>query len=379
MILTNSNMMSHPPNELEEFDFAVDLSNYEFTNEQQQIINNLNLEIKSNIIYVKVMINEEIRVDEISDLILKLKKRERNEQAFIISFVRPEKIIEQILEKNKTIQIISKNELKEWCKITPVIPSRRGAVAVIRKGDNRGSIVKIKSINYESGRADIILLPKMEEGTHYIGSLEEIAIPVNMKKFADYSDIYFQFLAKLRQISKTDIFRKIVSEGTSETSEFNKMCEKRIISDEEIEYRFLGNSKCKIDFTKHLDKDSLKYTTNDLFSCTCFLWNQKSKTNGLCEHLIFVLNESIKEIFSLEDKAPQKKIQWYLQQIEQRMDLFLSRLRFSSTDESTMAKCPNCGQIAHSLRGVEERFGYRRMNKDDKFSLRRQSRCKKCR
>jgi len=379
MVLTNSNMMSHPPNDLKEFDFVVDLSRYEFTKKQQQIISNLNLEIKSNIIYVKVMINDEIKVDEISDLILKLKKRERNEQGFIISFVPPKKIISQILEKNKTIQIISENELSEWCKITPVIPSRRGAVAVIRQGDNRGSIVKIKSINYESGRADITLLPKMNESTQYIGSLEELTIPVNMKKFVEYSDIYFQFLAKLRQISKTEIFRKIVSEGSSETSELNKIFEKKIISDEEIEYRFNVNSKCRIDFTKHLDNDSLKYRTDDLFSCTCFQWNQKSKTNGLCEHLIFVLNESIKEIFSLENKVSQKKIVQYLQLMEQKMDLFLKRLRFSSSDGSIMAECPNCRQIAHSLKGVEERFGYRQMNKDDKFSLRRQSRCKKCR
>jgi len=42
-------------------------------------------------------------------------------------------------------------------------------------------------------------------------------------------------------------------------------------------------------------------------------------------------------------------------------------------------ECPNCGQRAYNLRGVEDTFGYRQMNKDDKFSLRRQSRCKKCR
>ncbi len=379
MVLTNSNMMSHPPNDLKEFDFVVDLSRYEFTKKQQQIISNLNLEIKSNIIYVKVMINDEIKVDEISDLILKLKKRERNEQGFIISFTRPEKIILQILEKNKTIQIISENELREWCKITPIIPSRRGAVAIIRQGDNRESIVKIKSVNYESGRADVILLPKMNESTQYIGSLEELTIPINIKKFIDYSNIYFQFLSKLRQISKTDIFKKIISESISKTSTFNKIVEKRIIFEKEIEYRFVGNSKCRIDFIKYLDKDSLKYRTDDLFSCTCFQWDQKSKTNGLCEHLIFILNESIKEIFSLENKVSEREIAHYLLLIEQRMDLFLKRLRFSNNDGSMIAECPNCGQIEHNLKGVEERFGYRQMNKDNKFSLRRQSRCKECR
>lgn len=379
MILTNSNMMSHPSNDLEEFDFAVNLSNYEFTNEQQKVIQTLNLEINSNIIYIKVMINEEITVNEVSDLILKLKARERNEQGFIISFEEPEEIIKKILEKNKTIQIISKKELKEWCKITPVIPSRRGAVAVIRQGDNRGSIVKIKSINYESGRADIILFPKLEEKTQYIGALEELTLPVSIKKFVEYSNIYFQFLEKLRQISQINIFRKIVSDGLFVSPRLKIIPEIKIEPYEYIECRFQESLKTEINLREHLDKTSLKYSTNDLFSCTCFQWNQKSRTTGLCDHLIFTLNEVVKEILSSESKSSKINIEQHLQKIEQRMDLFLNRLRYSSTDNSIEIKCPHCGYIAYSLKEVDERFGFRQMKNEDRFSLRRQSRCKKCR
>lgn len=379
MILTNSNMMSHPPNDLKEFDFAVDLSNYEFTKEQQKVIQNLNLEIKSNIIYIKVIINEKITVSEISDWILKLKTRGRNEQGFIISFKESDELTKKILEKNKTIQIISKKELEEWCKITPVIPSRRGAVAVIRQGDNRGSIVKIKSINYESGRADIILFPKLEEKTQYIGALEELALPVSTKKFVEYSNMYFQFLGKLRQISQIDIFRKIVSDGLFVSSWLKKIPEIRILPDEYIECIFEERFKTEINFGKHLDKPSLRYSTEDLFSCTCFQWNQKSRSNGLCDHLIFTLNEVVKEILSSDSKSSKINIEQHLKKIEQRMDLFLNRLRYSSTDDSIEAKCPHCGDIAHSLKEVEEKFGFRQMNKENRFSLRRQSRCKKCR
>ena len=378
MILTNSNMMSHPPNELEDFDFAVNLSNYEFTKEQQQVIQNLNLEINSNTIYIKIMINKKITTSEISDLIFKLKARRQNEQGFIISFAGTEKLVEHILENNKIIQIISKRELEEWCKITPIIPSRRGAVAIIRQSDNRGSIVKIKSINYESGRADVILLPKMEENTQYIGALEEITLSVNIKKFVDYSNMYFQFLDKLYQISETDILKKVISDKSFISSRL-KTPQIVIVPDQYIECIFEKRFKTKIRFDVHPDKSSLRYSIDDLFSCTCFQWNQKSRTNGLCDHLIFTLNESVKKILSSENTSYKINTEQHLKKIEQRMDLLLNRFRYTNQDISKEAKCPHCGITAHNLTKVKNVFGYRQMDKDDKFSLRRQSRCKKCR
>ena len=379
MVLANSNMLSHPPNRLKDFDFAVDLSRYEFTVEQQKIIRNMNLEIKSDIIYVKVMIDEKISLNKISNLILKLNSRENNEQGFIITFIELDEKIKKILEKDKTIQIISKKELKEWCKITPIIPSRRGAVAVVRKGDHRESIVKIKSINYESGRADIVLFPKLEIKTQYIGALEEIPLPVSLENFVMYSNIYFQFLGKLRQVSKTDIFRKIITCESIFPSRLKKIPLIRIVSDQYIECIFDEQFKTKINLQKQLDKSSLKYSIDDLFSCTCFQWNQKNRTDGLCDHLIFTLNVSIKKILSSGNNSSESDIEHLLQKIEQKMDLFLYRLKYSNTDNSMVAKCPNCGDVATTLKQVEEKFGFRQMDKDDKFSLRRQSQCKKCR
>ena len=379
MILTNSNMLSHPPNRLKDFDFTVDLSNYEFTKEQQKTIRNLNLEIKSNTIYVKVMIDEKIALNKISNLILKLNSRRNNEQGFIITFKEPEEEIKKILEKDKTIQIISKKELKEWCKITPVIPSRRGAVAVVRKGDYRDSIVKIKSINYESGRADIVLFPKLEIKTQYIGALEEITLPVSLENFVAYSNIYFQFLGKLWHVSKIDVFRKIISGKSFFSPRLKKTPMIHIVSDQYIECIFDERFRTKINLQEQLDNSSLKYSINDLFSCTCFQWNQKNRTDGLCDHLVFTLNESIKNFLLSDNESSESNIEHLLQKIEQKMDLFLYRLKYSNTDDSIDVKCPNCGVVATSLKQVEEKFGFRQMDKDDKFSLRRQSRCKKCR
>ena len=381
MIMTNSNMMTHSPNDLEEFDFTVDLSRYEFTQEQQEVMQNLNLVIKSEIMYIKVMINEKLTFEKMMELIRKLEGRGRNEQGFVMSFFPIDKLQQEILKDNKTIQIISEKELKEWCKITPIIPSRRGAVAIVRQGDNRGSIVKIKSINYESGLADIILFPKMNEATQYIGSLEEITIPVSMENFIESSDIYFQFLAKLRQISNINVFRKIVSEGLLVEAYRDKIPQINIIPyEKQIECIFDTGFKTRIDLSELTSGwDSLTYTIDDLFSCTCFQWNQKSRTHGLCDHLIFTLNESIKKILASKTNLTSYEIEGYLRQIEHRMDLFLNRLKYSNYDDSTSAKCLKCGQTAYTLFEVDDKFGFRQMEKNNKFSLRRQSQCKKCR
>ena len=87
MILSHSNMMTHPSNELEGFDFAVGLPRYKFTRQQQKVIQSLGLDIRSNTVYVKVMINDRITGKVISDLSSRLKDRGRGEQSFVISFV----------------------------------------------------------------------------------------------------------------------------------------------------------------------------------------------------------------------------------------------------------------------------------------------------
>ena len=137
------------------------LSNYEFTKQQMKIIEKLGIDIRSNIVYIRVMINDRLTEQDLEGMILDLKDRGRGEQGFVISFMHPDAQAEKILKKDKTIQLISKHELHEWCKITPIIPARRGAVAIVRQGDHMGSIVKIESVNYESGKADIVRFPDM--------------------------------------------------------------------------------------------------------------------------------------------------------------------------------------------------------------------------
>ena len=377
MILSHSNMMTHPPNELEEFDFAVGLSRYEFTRQPQKVMQNLGLDIRSNTVYVKVMINDRITGKVISDLSSRLKDRGRGEQGFVISFVRPDAPVERMLKIDKTVQLISKDGIREWCKITPVIPARRGAVAVVQQGKHKGSIVRIESVNYESGRADIVMFPNMTWGTQYIGSLEEITLSVRMEKFVDYSSKYFGFLGKLYQISRTERIRSVVVESLA-TSDPKRRSEVTVFP-EKIECDLDKHSKTLVDLTDNSDLKSPWYSTYGLFSCTCFQWRHKSKADGLCGHLIFTLNEAVKKILSYDSTVSDDDIERTLVKIEQKMDTFLSRLRYSSADASLTAKCPNCGETASTLDEIRDLFGYRQMSKSDRFSLRRQSRCKKCR
>ena len=374
MILASAPMMAHPPNDLKEFDFMIDLTNYKFTPEQQKIISSLNIKIKSDRIYIKVMINEEVTIEKLSVLTLKLQQRGLHEQGFVIYFEYVGGLLEKMLQNNETIQLISDNKLREWCKITPIIPSRRGSVAIVRQGDRKGDIVKIKSVNYESGMADVVFLSDLIEETLYVGILEEIALASSMERFIDNSDQYFAFLIKLYKISTDESFRSTIVDNSMGFSRMKETPKIEIASDSNITCNFYGYTKSKIDLDDHPDKCTLIYSADDLFSCTCFQWAHQSKTHGLCEHLIFILNESVKSLL-LSDTA---QTECQLEKIEQKMDLFLNRMRYSNPDGSYVV-CPHCDKTARILDEVINMFGYRQMNKNDKFSLRPQSRCTKCR
>ena len=374
MILASAPMMVHPPNDLKEFDFMIDLTNYKFTPEQQKIISNLNIKIKSNRIYIKVMINEEVTIEKLSDLTIKLQQRGLHEQGFVIYFEYVGGLLEKMLRNDETIQLISDNKLREWCKITPIIPSRRGSVAIVRQGDRKGDIVKIKSVNYESGMADVVFLSDLIEETLYVGILEEITLASSMERFIDHSDQYFEFLIKLYKISTDESFRSTIVGNSMNFSRMKETPKPRITLDSNIICNFYGYTKSKIDLDDHPDKCTLIYSADDLFSCTCFQWAHQSKTHGLCEHLIFILNESVKSLL-LSDTAQTER---QLEKIEQKMDLFLNRMRYSNPDGSYVV-CPHCNKTACILDEVISMFGHRQMNKNDKFSLRPQSRCTKCR
>ena len=373
MIMSRSNMMKHPPNDLTGFDFAVDLSGYEFTQAELKIIDDLGLVMRSDTAYIKLMIDKKITVKMLKEMRTILSNRGRGEQGFIISFLRPNKEVRSLMEKDKTVQLISKRNLREWCKITPVIPTRRGAVAVVRYGDHKSCIVKVESVNYESGLADITMFDRSVATTQYIGALEEITLDVGIERFVDYSSKYFRFLNKLWQISMTTKFKEIVAVGRTS---FNEVQIPTGMSDGVVRGN-VGKNVVVVDLTTSPDAHSLEYSTDGIFSCTCLRWKRMSKTEGLCIHIIIIINEAVKRILASSGTVPDEEIEIMLSKIEYKMDVFLNRLRYSS--KSDTVKCPNCGTTASTLNEAKNVFGYRQMNKNNKFSLRCQSRCKRCR
>lgn len=373
MILSRSNMMKHPPNTLREFDFAVDLSEYKFTLNEQTMMQDMGIVLRSNSVYVKVMIGETLTPKILKNLTTLLLNRGRNEQGFVISFSRINTITKSMLDNNKTIQLITRDKLTKWCRLTPVIPSRRGAVAVVRQGDHKNSIAKIESVNYESGLATIILLPSMHSGTNYIGSLEEILLFSKSKKFIDYSSKYFMFLSKLYGISKTKKFIEIVTNDIPAPKTITPII---TMNSGRIQGKFEKNIQVMINLSDRPDTNSLQYFTDDLFSCTCLKWINLSKTDGLCYHIIFTLNQIVKTILS-DNSINNRQLEILLSQIEVKIDTFLERLKYSTNHP--VVQCPHCGVQAMTLNEVQSLFGYRQMDPDKKFSLRRQSRCNKCR
>lgn len=387
MVLSNSNMMKHSPNELQDFDFMVDLTNYQFTKEQQKIMKDFKIIINSNIIYIKIMIGEKLSLSCLNRYITQLECRQKNEQGFIISFNPVDEFVGKILSQNKTIQVISRNELLQWCKITPIVPARRGSVSIIRQGDHKNEIVQIKSINYESGLADILFLDSSKTGTHYIGSLEELLSNIRLEKFIDFSNVYYQFLSKLYSLSSNSLFTKTILEYLRYEKWESKIFERKVLGNEmsasnlplsEVTYFFKGNTTTSINFSSLPNSTSLKYQNTDLFLCSCYHWNYSSKKFGLCEHIIYMLNDLMNDIISNEKSFSQEKIETDFENIEERLDIFFKRLKYCN-DEGTYSVCPKCGITAKTLNEVENKFGFRKMDKNEKFSLRRQSRCISCR
>lgn len=376
MILSRSNMMRHPPNELDDFDFAVDLSRYEFEEKEREIMREMGLVIRSSNVYVKVMISDRITPKTLRRLIALLRDRERGEQGFLVSFAPVNSRVKSLLEDDKTIQLITREGLTRWCSTTPVIPTRRGAVAVVRQGDHKGDIVKVESVNYESGLADIVLLPNRDAKTQYIGSLEEITLMPRTEKFAEYASKYFAFLGKLWSITKTKKFREIVADGMPAAAESRAPVVDMVRGI--ISCEFGKNARVLVDLSDSPDARSLRYSVDGLFSCTCLKWKHLNRTEGLCRHIVFCLNEAVKKILSSDDSISGQKTEIMLSQIEAKMDVFLDRLKYS-TDGASAVRCPNCGVQAATLGDVKRLFGYRQMDPNKKFSLRRQSRCAKCR
>ena len=142
-----------------------------------------------------------------------------NEQAVIISFKKIPEKVQNSLPKDFSVQIIGKADIKLWSDITLTVPSRKSAIIKVMDGKYIGKIAKLNNINYETGKADIELIPSSEEIITYVGHLQEINLyddPI-MDDHSVMSKNYFEFLNILGKNSEDDEFQKAVFRSEEES------------------------------------------------------------------------------------------------------------------------------------------------------------------
>ena len=195
LVLAESVKLQTPHEDIKEFDFAVDIKNYNFRPEQLERMSKLDFKINSEIIHVKVMLEDILNLKKYDEL---REKIPQNEQGVVITFKKVPKNVKRAIEKDSTIQVIGEEDVKIWSSITPRIPARMGSISKIywdplSKLENK--IVKVNSVFYEKGIAIVDVFPEMEEETVLARTLEEIELPeASPNNFIEFSNNYSKFL-----------------------------------------------------------------------------------------------------------------------------------------------------------------------------------------
>lgn len=272
LILAESVKLQSTPEIISEFDFSIDITNYNFRDEQLDAMKKLNFKIISNVFHCKVMIDEIFNLNTFNNL---KKSLPQNEQGVVITFKEIPLDVQQILEQDSSIQIINEEGLKIWASISAIIPSRKNSIAKlyfdpITKLEKK--IVKINSLDYEDGLASVSVLPEMSETTVLIRSLEEISLnETHPKDFEFFTENYLEFLEMLIKFSMpSDLI-----EGLFETK----------ILDSDIH----NNSNFNLNFNySDVTVDLNAYEENHILNCTCMKWAENPLY--LCPHLIYSLD-----------------------------------------------------------------------------------------
>ena len=69
MVLSNASMLQARTDTPPLFDFTVDMSNYQLTPEQLQVMQDTKIQLISNIVHISVMIDEELELVEPSQIL----------------------------------------------------------------------------------------------------------------------------------------------------------------------------------------------------------------------------------------------------------------------------------------------------------------------
>ena len=274
LFLAESVKLQSTHEDIPEFDFRINLTNYDFRSEQSDVMKKLNLKINSEIFHVKVMINENLNLTKYNELKGKLPE---HEQAIIITFEKIPSNIKKLLENDPTIQVIDKEGVKIWVSITSRLPARVNSLCKIYQDPLsrlENKLVRVNSIFYETGIALVNIIPEMNEATVLARCLQEI--PLFESKASDfelYSKNYLRFLKILSSLAKNDDL-------------IQGFFEQKIIGNPQIlrrnfEFNF-GYNTVKIYLSD--------YNKKNIINCSCMQWQENPLY--LCPHLISALDHT---------------------------------------------------------------------------------------
>ena len=289
LVLAESVKLQTPHEDIKEFDFRVDIKNYNFRPEQLERMSKLDFKINSEIIHVKVMLEDILNLKKYDEL---REKIPQNEQGLVITFKKVPKNVKRAIEKDRTIQVIGEEDLKIWSSITPRIPARMGSISKIywdplSKLENK--IVKVNSVFYEKGIAIVDVFPEMEEKTVLARTLEEVELPeASPNNFIEFSNNYSEFLEIIEEISDSDDY----------SSAFFKNEIKEVKAYSEYSYAIkFEDYLVNLDTAqnKMYEKENIHYKDGfrihqqlKIMDCSCFKW--KENKSKLCSHLITSLD-----------------------------------------------------------------------------------------
>ena len=312
LILAESVKLEPPIENISEFDFVIDIENYQFRSEQIEAMAKLNFEINSKIFHCKVMLDEKLTLNKYNSL---KDAVPRNEQGIVFTFKKiPQNIITQ-LEQDKTIQIIDKEGLKIWVGVTSQIPARKKSIAKLHydpvsKLD--GKIVRVNLINYENAMASVSVISTMQEITVFTGSLEEISLANSPSDLESEYQTYLDFLQKICELAPNTFDDGMFTEIIKVYS--NRMDLMRDLNPRLYADGYKGNydETSSPKHTRYIRFENVYSTINidshsSNMACTCNHQLNEEYRRTLCKHLVASINHIYKE--ALDEGKEGNKIQ----------------------------------------------------------------------
>ena len=305
LILSDAVMLQSPRESMEEFDFVIDLKNYNFRSEQEKILKKLDFKITSSVFHCKIMINREATSYVLSKLTAALPA---GEQGIIFTCVPVSRDVSEIVTNDKTVQIINEPALRDWCTIMPIIPCRKNSVARIRYGDNVGKIVLVKSLNYESGLATAETIPDSQEILIPIGSIEEM-LP-NVSSLDDFEAVSESYLSFLRLLADAASGSFVEGLNTKIVAVYDKLTDLRKNTHPELfdkdsgayfgsslsyVYNGLSTSGKKYVQLENVYAEIKVSSRLNHSKCTCAHLLNEDNYQTLCHHLVAGLDHLCKE------------------------------------------------------------------------------------